>query len=449
MDLPREQTGGGAVVEGAGDGLTAMEYAAIQPRVERALRRRFPSLDADSRADAIQTAWEKLIAKRRAGEPPESPTGWLITVAGNEVLETFRRREDAIEPTAAVFDELAIEGPEAEPTALSEAQLAAILSRLGRDERRVLALNVLEGYKADEVRRRLRMTAKRYELVRARGLRQVVSLLPEYLPDEYGEACGRLQQLLAEGAANIHQLRLAKRIAVDGDAEMAHVLATTGHTLHALGTLPAAALLAERGGSLASELAFVAEQARERAQEIAARLNPFSSSPAGEQGSEAAAGTVAGGGAAAGGGAMGLLGSSLAGKAVVACLATGSVAATCAVTGVLPWGDRDARGPEPAEAAREREDRPRILGSDEVIEPAAVQAAELSATAARRERRAEQRAEARREQQSTEAAPAPEPTVVGETPIATADQSEFGLAPTPAPAPPPAEQESSQTEFGP
>lgn len=318
------------------------EFAELKPKLERALSIRFRDMGAHEREELVQEAWIALIKARQRGIYPDSPLAYMRKVAICDAMDAIRDdRSRPEDPTSAMFADLEADG-EIDDDLCSEFdrdKVNGLLDAIGEEEARLLKLAVIEGFKPGPVREEMKITKKRYELVRGRAIRQVAGALQDQLGDSdgFGAARARLVQLLEEGRANVHQLRLAKQLA-EKDHELAQALGQLNHAIHAVGgALPVEVALQSRGTSILQSASHAIESSREGAAEQASRLNPFASAPGADQATEHAGGIAAGGGSAAAGG----LGATLmagggTAKIVLGCVATGAAAATCAATGVLP-----------------------------------------------------------------------------------------------------------------
>ena len=108
--------------------------------------------DPDVAAEAVQAAW--IVAWRRLGtlRDPERLRPWLMSIAANEARQLLRSsarrasRELAAPPAPFGSD------PAARPEVLD---LAAAISRLEPDERRLIALRFSGGLTSDEIAREL------------------------------------------------------------------------------------------------------------------------------------------------------------------------------------------------------------------------------------------------------------------------------------------------------
>lgn len=108
--------------------------------------------DASLAADAVQAAWVRAWRGLRTLRDPERLRPWLMSIAANEARQLLRSaerrgsRERSAQPPAIGTD----------PSARAEVMdLAAAVSRLEPDERRLLALRFSGGLTSEEIAREL------------------------------------------------------------------------------------------------------------------------------------------------------------------------------------------------------------------------------------------------------------------------------------------------------
>lgn len=115
--------------------------------VERELRRRFPGVDKALIEDACAQAWA-ITWTRRAAVENDNPTGFVITVARNELIGLLARRRETL---AERIEDVCGPAREGDPElALALRETLRVFAGLSANQRRALALR-LAGFSYKEI----------------------------------------------------------------------------------------------------------------------------------------------------------------------------------------------------------------------------------------------------------------------------------------------------------
>jgi RNA polymerase sigma-70 factor (ECF subfamily) len=123
------------------------EVLSVLPRLKRYARAL--TRDVSDADDLVQDCVEKAFA-RRASWRGDNLQGWMMTILTN--LNRNRLRSRGRQPAFVAYDEAEdLASGEAERDPLQRDRLTAALERLDADQRAVLMLVVIEGYRYAEV----------------------------------------------------------------------------------------------------------------------------------------------------------------------------------------------------------------------------------------------------------------------------------------------------------
>ena len=129
------------------------EMLAVLPRLKRYARAL--TRDASDADDLVQDCVEKAFARQGTWRG-DNLQGWMMTILTN--LNRNRLRSRGRQPAFVAYDEAEeLAGGQAESDPLERDRLTAALERLDPDQRAVLMLVVVEGYRYAEVAEMLRL----------------------------------------------------------------------------------------------------------------------------------------------------------------------------------------------------------------------------------------------------------------------------------------------------
>ena len=302
------------------------------------LRSRFPGL-ADPE-ELYQEAWAELLELIRRGGEPRSTRALLKTIAQRRATDRLRlARADVVDPGSAVLIDAA--DPRLAPDEQAQLRLDAVAARhlvesLEPRAAAALLLRYQHGLSAGEIQERLGVSAKRLEKIVTQAYQQIEAQLEEQEGVSVWSRRQRSLLLACEfGLATAAQRARAQRMLRD-DPRLRAMLRQIRRSLEDVAAvIPAPVLLElperQPDVSLIDRLHAVAASLRRATGEVLART-PLAGGSA-EQ--------VAGAGA-------GSVGSAIAVKAALVCLAVGGTAAVC-VNQLMP--ERDRTGSKPPTTA--------------------------------------------------------------------------------------------------
>lgn len=144
-------------------------------RLLRALARRHA--DAEDAADAVAETYARALAASARYQPDRPVTAWLVGILRNVLREQARRRT---EPAACASD--GVEAPGLDVAALVVAaedarRVRAALDRLGREDRLIVVLRVVEGRASADVAGLTGRSPAAVRMAQTRALRRLQHLL--------------------------------------------------------------------------------------------------------------------------------------------------------------------------------------------------------------------------------------------------------------------------------
>jgi DNA-directed RNA polymerase specialized sigma24 family protein len=345
--LPTRPGSRNGAAEAERETISAEEFRRLRPQVEAFLETSFGRLAPECREEILNDAF--LALHKARGRSPGSAAAaasagaYLRQAAASLAIDRARRAGHPLfgaephDPNSRLLAELRAAGPSPEEqaeAALSDRQLRELAGALTPEEAGVVKRSVLWGWRPDDVMADLGLTRKRYERLRARALMKVARGLEEAGGELWARGKSRLIAALIAGTADVRQVKQARALAKQS-AEFRLALAKYEATVHSVATaIPTeVAVRTEHRLGLADRAIALVDRARDAVGGVLGRGGDGAESAVAQQlGSGGARGA-----GAAGGGVLAKLGSSgIGAKAVVACLAGGAAATTCAMTGVLP-----------------------------------------------------------------------------------------------------------------
>lgn len=108
--------------------------------------------DRDVTRDAVQNAWLRAATRLGQVREPHRLRAWLCSVAANEARQAMRGRRITLPLTALDHH------PAPGASAVELMDLAAALNRLSIDDRALVALRYVAGFRSDELARHFRLT---------------------------------------------------------------------------------------------------------------------------------------------------------------------------------------------------------------------------------------------------------------------------------------------------
>ncbi len=310
------------------------------------LRSRFPGL-ADPE-ELYQEAWAELLELIRRGGEPRSTRALLKTIAQRRATDRLRlTRADVVDPGSAVLVDTA--DPRLAPDEQAQLRLDAVAAQhlvesLEPRAAAALLLRYQHGLSAGEIQDRLGVSAKRLEKIVTQAYQQIETQLEEQEGVSVWSRRQRSLLLACEfGVATPAQRARAQRMLRD-DPRLRAMLRQIRRSLEDVAAVIPAPVLLELPDrqpdlSLIDRLHAVATSLRRATGEVLART-PLASGSA-EQAAGAGAGSV---------------GSAIAVKAALVCLAVGGTAAVC-VNQLLP-GHQRTRPTTPTTATQASRPKP-------------------------------------------------------------------------------------------
>lgn len=305
------------------------EYVEHRSAVLTMLRSQFHALEDPE--ELYQEAWADLLDLIRRGGEPRSTRAMLKTIAQRRATDLVRRsRADVVDPGSAVLIDAA--DPRLAPDEQAQLRLDAVAARhlvesLEPRAAAALLLRYQHGLSGTEIQARLGVSAKRLEKIVTQAYQQIEAQLAENEGVSVWSRRQRSLLLACEfGLATPAQLARAQRMLRD-DPRLRAMLRQIRRSLRDVAAVIPSPVLLELPArhpdvSLVDRLHAVATSLRRAAGDVLART-PLAGSSA-EQVAGAGTGTV---------------GSTIAVKAALACLAVGGTAAVC-VNELLPGHDR-------------------------------------------------------------------------------------------------------------
>ena len=170
-------TGLEARLAAGADGVIDDVYATHGPAVLGYLRRFVPHDDAE---DVLQQVFYEVWRHQRRYDPSRSLAAWVFAIARNRAIDHLRRQRGTSVPLEGVRGLVGEDGRDVAERYVRGSEVHSALSRLPKEQRKVLTLAYFGGYSQSEIAARLELPLGTVKASTFRGLRRLArSLAPE------------------------------------------------------------------------------------------------------------------------------------------------------------------------------------------------------------------------------------------------------------------------------
>jgi RNA polymerase sigma-70 factor (ECF subfamily) len=159
------------------DGVIDDVYAAHGSAVLGYLRRFVPHDDAE---DVLQRVFYEVWRHQRRYDPSRSLAAWIFGIARNRAIDHLRRQHGTSVPLDGLGGLVGEDGRDVAERYVRGSEVRSALSRLPKEQRKVLTLAYFGGYTQSEIAARLELPLGTVKASTFRGLRRLAaSLAPE------------------------------------------------------------------------------------------------------------------------------------------------------------------------------------------------------------------------------------------------------------------------------
>ena len=159
------------------DGVIDDVYAAHGSAVLGYLRRFVPHDDAE---DVLQRVFYEVWRHQRRYDPSRSLAAWIFGIARNRAIDHLRRQRGTSVPLDALGGLVGEDGRDVAERYVRGSEVRSALSRLPKEQCKVLTLAYFGGYTQSEIAARLKLPLGTVKASTFRGLRRLAaSLAPE------------------------------------------------------------------------------------------------------------------------------------------------------------------------------------------------------------------------------------------------------------------------------